>query len=119
MTSSTRTSELKQDLEALARAKAIDIDIYEQFVPKRIIIEPREEGNPVAEATLTRNGKNFVEFENYIQWDSELSQLQDGSSANVSYMLPRKVMAKSQIASIQSLDGVLGKRKYREVFDLK
>ena len=96
--------------------------ILDSYLTKRVILEEVSEGSNVSEATLIGYDDDFAEFKDYVLWTATIGDLQTPNQfpqTNPRVRLARKVLLKTQIASMQSLDNVLRGRNYQDVFKLE
>lgn len=104
----------------LNRAVAADIEIYDSLRGQRVVLEESELGCKISIGTLTNHGEELAVFEGYSKYHINLREaiieIRLGKKIEPDYRIPIKKIKKSQIASIQSLEGVLQGKKFESIF---
>lgn len=113
----------------LNRAFANDLQVFDKYVGRRVVIEEGEVGANISTATLHTHGASVVELADCTRYQESLYWIankvdyikkhreEDEEKLKPHYHLPTRVLAKSQIASMQLLENVLQGLSEEEVFE--
>lgn len=120
---------LKQIQKLKLKSEINDQLMYEQYLGKKVVLEEGETGNNISIGTLTNNGFNLVELIDYKKYllsiyDITDFRCEDGINSYVHLKfkepvinLNKKVIEKSRIGSIQSLEDVLKGTKFESLLN--
>jgi len=111
----------EQTQEQIREATARDLDLYDQYVEKEVVIE-EDLGGRVSTARLERHGTQMVELTDYKNWNTSLQDVRtyepmdDHNKIKPNFRMDKRTINKKDIASIQLLEDALNGKKYGDFF---